>query len=180
MSSPPILGLDPSLTGTAACLLDPDGSTLVHVTTVATKKLRGIPRLLEIENHVDALIQEYKPTAAFIEGYGFGARGRAVFNLGELGGILRRLLFILEVPYYDVPPTTLKKFITGKGNSNKNIMLEQVFRRYGIGSETLTDDNQVDAYGLAKLGHAFILNPPDLTKLQVESLKGVGECVKLR
>lgn len=180
MIAHPILGLDPSLTGTAGCVLAPDGDTIVHVETVATDKLRGIPRLLEIERHVADWLERYKPHAVFIEGYGFGARGRAVFNLGELGGILRRLLFISAVPYYDVPPTTLKKFITGKGNSNKNILLEQTFRRYGIGSETLTDDNQVDAFGLAKIGHAAVSYTDGLAKYQLEALKGIGECIRLQ
>jgi len=180
MSDQPILGYDPSLTGTALCFLDPDCKTIQHVETLVTGSLRGLPRLLEIENRSNTLIQKYNPQGAFIEGYGFGARGRAVFSLGELGGILRRLMFVTDVPYWDVPPTTLKKFITGKGNANKNILLEQTFRRYGIGSEVLTDDNQVDAFGLAKLGCAYLNLEKKLAKYQEEALKGVGKCITLQ
>jgi len=167
-----LLGIDPSLTGTGVCILS--STTLMYVSTISSKT-KGIPRLLEIETAIQALLKDIDVVC--IEGYGFGARGRAVFSLGELGGIIRRQLYLSGIPYYDVPPTVLKKFVTGKGNANKNVVLEQVFRKWGIGSETLKDDNQVDAYGLARLALATI-DQTTLTKYEKEAIKGIGPCIQ--
>jgi Holliday junction resolvasome RuvABC endonuclease subunit len=115
----------------------------------------------------------------FIEGYGFSFRGMD-FTLAELGGIIRlSLLECVDQSFYNVPPTSLKLFITGKGNSAKNIMLEQVYRRYKLGSEILKDDNQVDAYALARFGAEYMNwkeGKSDLPKRIVESFKKITGC----
>jgi hypothetical protein len=56
-----------------------------------------------------------------IEGYAFGAKGQ-VFNIGECGGVLKHKLWSMGVEFDVVPPTVLKKFATGKGNSDKKAM----------------------------------------------------------
>jgi hypothetical protein len=75
-----------------------------------------------------------------------------VVDLGELGGVTRLALYNLKIPYVLVPPATLKKFITGKGNSPKNIMLKEIFKRFAMDFD---DDNVADAYSLAQLGRAI-------------------------
>ena len=115
----------------------------------------------------------------FIEGYGFAFRGTE-FLLAELGGVVRlALLENLSQPYYDVPPTSKKLFITGKGNSPKNIMLEQTYKKFGIGSEVLKDDNQVDAFGLAQFGIAYLAwlaGEITVDKKQQDSFKKITGC----
>jgi len=44
-------------------------------------------------------------------------------------------------------PTQLKKFITGKGNSKKNTIVKEVFKRWGFDTD---NDNTADAYGIAR------------------------------
>ena len=155
-----IVGIDPSLTGTAVCALDATSSSILRVCTFDVPKgLVGVARLnflAKVLNKNLQTISAFGKPELFIEGYAFGARGQSVFNLGELGGIYRLLLAKQWGGYYEVPPTSLKKFITGKGNSNKQVMLEKTFRKYGIGSEILQDDNQVDAFGLAHFGLSFL------------------------
>jgi len=56
-----------------------------------------------------------------IEGYSFASVGR-VFNIAENGGVLKYLLWKNELPYTSIPPTTIKKFATGKGNANKEAL----------------------------------------------------------
>lgn len=91
-------------------------------------------------------------TLVLIEGYAFGAKGSAGISLGELGGIIRLSLYESAIPYIEIPPTQLKKFITGKGGAVKDIVLKEVFKRYGFD----TDDNNVaDAYSLMQLGRAI-------------------------
>lgn len=52
-------------------------------------------------------------------------------------------------------PTELKKFITGKGNSKKQIIIQQVYKKYGVEFE---DDNLADAFVLAKMAEAAHAN----------------------
>ena len=60
-------------------------------------------------------------------------------------------IYLLEeslVHKYDIiPPNTLKKFITGKGNAKKELMLLKVYKRWGV---EFNDNNMADAYSLAK------------------------------
>ena len=59
-----------------------------------------------------------------IEGYSFGSTGRAVFNIGENGGLLKHKLWVKHIPIRLVPPQTIKKFATGKGTATKEKMYE--------------------------------------------------------
>jgi crossover junction endodeoxyribonuclease RuvC len=48
-----------------------------------------------------------------------------------------------------VAPTSLKKYITGKGTKvQKNQILLQVYKKWGV---EFTDDNAADSYGLARI-----------------------------
>lgn len=181
-----IIGIDPSLTGTAICALDRDQFTIEKLVTLCPKKgMVGINRLSWIKRSTIQVISSIcdnsdKSHEIFIEGFAFGASGRGVFDLGALGGILRLMLAEKFSGYYEVPPTSLKKFICGKGNAKKQIMIEQTYRKYGKGSDVLTDDNQTDAYGLSRMGIAFLQykNTPDtakLTQIEIASVKGIGE-----
>lgn len=180
-----IFGIDPSLTGTGICVLRVPDEELLHISTISPKSdMRGIARLNWILKKFSKTLDEfYCPgDAIFIEGYAYGARGRGVFNIGELGGLMRFFLARKYEGYYEIPPTTMKKFICGKGNANKNVVLEKVFRKYGIGSEILQDDNQVDAYALAKMGFAYMRFDDKVDKCtanladyEAKALQGVGD-----
>ena len=72
------------------------------------------------------------------EGMSFGSRGNALFDLGKATGIVQAGIIearILEGPIlkFDViPPTTVKKLISGKGTAPKSIVAMKVFQRTGI------------------------------------------------
>lgn len=65
----------------------------------------------------------------YLEGYSMGSKG-LVFNIAECTGLLKHKLFMSKAEVVIVPPTTMKKFATGKGNSDKARMYE-VFREKG-------------------------------------------------
>lgn len=181
-----IIGIDPSLTGTAICGWHKE--RMVHISTLSvpkkimkqtSKERAHIERLIWLRNTVYETIgtivelcaaPETVIVAPFIEGYAYCARG-SVFDMGELGGVLRLMLAESWGWFVNVPPTSLKKFVTEKGNSPKEVMLEKTFRKYGLGSDTLTDNNQVDAYGLARFGDAFF-STKELPKYEREALEG--------
>lgn len=160
------VGVDPSLTGSGLCVVNHDG-VLLHVGTIKSKKDQypyALTRYLTLSKNILMWIQSHVDGDCLlsIEGYSFGSRGAAVFSLAEFGGILRHTLAKEFKAYFEVPPTVLKKFATGKGNANKNVVLEQVYRKYKVGSEILVDDNQVDAFCLAQFSRGIYFDH-DLT-----------------
>jgi Holliday junction resolvasome RuvABC endonuclease subunit len=90
---------------------------------------------------------DYKAVHMAMEGYAHGSR----FNrekLGELGGIVKLSWYLSsgEDPTI-VPPTVLKKYVTGKGTASKEDMIEGVNSRWSM---DIKDNNVADAFGLAK------------------------------
>jgi Holliday junction resolvasome RuvABC endonuclease subunit len=143
--APRILALDLSLTRTGVC--KDDGACSV----IRTDKLRGLPRVDHIVRQVQALARGVD--LVVIEGYSFGSQGRSVFDIAELGGCVRFLLHRLGIRWVDVPPATLKKFATGKGNSAKDAMIAAAIRRFGFAG---SDNNEADAFLLWCLArHAY-------------------------
>ncbi len=193
-----VIGIDQSLTSTGLAMLSTDGS--FARTKAVVPKTHGIPRLREIEAAVVRWVEdapEY-PDLVVMEGYSFGARGRSIFQLGELGGVLKVALARLgfeestrmparglnardeEGQGVDgglvvVPPTQLKKFATSKGTADKRQMALSVYKRWGFEADT---DDEVDAYALARLGAALLGVADGLTEVQrgvVDKLLGNGE-----
>lgn len=68
---------------------------------------------------------------------------------GRAQGIVRLVLTQHGIPYMPVPPATLKKFATGKGNAKKPDMRAAWLKYSG---EDNADDNQVDAAFLRLIG----------------------------
>ena len=101
-----------------------------------------------------------KADLVVMEGYSFGSKGRAVFQIGELGGVLRMTAYRMGVPVVEIAPGNLKKFATGNGKAGKDQMLaaairklaydgfsndeadamwllSMAFHKYGLGKDTL-------------------------------------------
>jgi Holliday junction resolvasome RuvABC endonuclease subunit len=140
-----IVGIDASLTATGVCL--PTGETLV----IEPKKLRGAERLNFILESIADLLTHHKIDMVIIEGYSFGSQGRAVFQIGELGGVIRLALYQEGIPCVEVPPSCLKKYICGKGNASKDEVLQQAVVRSG---HTFKDNNASDSWVLWCMGMA--------------------------
>lgn len=147
-----VLGLDLSLQSTGIAY--PTGETVV----VDGSKVRGPQRLGGI---VDAVFLGLWPSGgmidlAVIEGYSYGARGNALFELAELGGIIRWELHKSGIPWLVVPPSSLKRYATGKGTANKTAMV--IAARDRLGYER-TDDNEADALWLRAIGLDLLGEP---------------------
>ena len=157
-----IVGVDPSLSCTGIAVMD----DATPKTSTVESKLRGPARLAEIAHRVicraldepeeggrlwDFSRYGARPsTLVLIEGYSFGSRNSQAHALGELGGILRLAFWQAKLPYVEIPPSMLKKFATGKGNSDKRTVAVEVVKRWGFEAET---EDEVDAFGLARMGY---------------------------
>jgi Holliday junction resolvasome RuvABC endonuclease subunit len=67
----------------------------------------------------------------FMEGYSFSSSG-LVFNIAENTAILKHKLYMLDLTYTVVPPTTIKKMASGKGTSNKEQMYEAFMKETNL------------------------------------------------
>lgn len=153
-----ILALDLSLrsTGVAASWAPSQPVTL------RTTKLRGMERLITLRGSIELML-ERGVDVAVLEGYSFGSKGRSVFDIGELGGVIKLMLHERGIPFAIVAPTTLKKYATGKGNSPKDAVLVQAVRRSGL---ELGND-EADAWWLLQMAMAHYEQADALTMPQV-------------
>jgi crossover junction endodeoxyribonuclease RuvC len=71
-----------------------------------------------------------------------------MMDLAGLHHIVRYMFYKNKINFKMIPPTVLKKFVTGKGNCKKELILLYVFKKWGI---TIEDNNIADAYSLSKL-----------------------------
>jgi len=180
-----IIGIDPSLTSTGIVVLR-DGKVELAVTTKNKPALGTIDRVRLIYERIVCVAESLTdgekwqaPDLIVIEGFSYGSKGRSVFDIAYLGWRIREELERLRtedgIPWLEVAPTQLKKFATGKGTANKEIILQQVYKRW----KYETDNNNIaDAFVLAKIGEAYLQDnykPDDLNLFQLEviaSLKG--------
>jgi crossover junction endodeoxyribonuclease RuvC len=116
------IGLDLSLTGSGICR---GGET----TVLKDGGLRGVHRLDYLEARILALCAG--ADVAGIEGYSYGSQGRAVYGIGELGGVVRLGLRRAGVPFVEIPPACRMKYATGKGQAHKDMVLSQAVLRSG-------------------------------------------------
>jgi Holliday junction resolvasome RuvABC endonuclease subunit len=155
-----IVGLDLSLTATGWATYNTESKVLNSGTV--NSKLKGMDRLDEIVTLIEGMIvhlfrslktpitwiEAVDNCEVYIENYGFASKGRVVYQ-GELGGIVRYMLWKHGVKYHDIPPTIAKKVLTGKGNCEKSLILKELYKKYKI---DVDDDNIADACNLVIIG----------------------------
>ena len=143
---PVYIGIDQSYSGFAITALDAENKS-DYYSIVYKAEGSGVDRLKGIQAFVMEVLIEFTIVDVAMEGYAFGSQMANM--LGELGGMVKMTLRDFGVYPLIVPPTNLKKYVTGKGNGvSKSQMLLYVFRKWGA---DITDDNAADSYALAKL-----------------------------
>lgn len=147
-----IAGIDPS-TKTGLAILKLEGTEIeVLAAREITSKKKGIEKAFQISDSVQIALSEMRPDKVMIEGYVITNYGTNIAAL-ETAVMIRHHLLRMGLSYIEVSPTTLKKFVTGKGNfKGKEIMISEVHRRWGYSTAS---DNIADALGLAYVGVAL-------------------------
>jgi crossover junction endodeoxyribonuclease RuvC len=165
-----MLGLDLSYGGTGVCVLR-DGKHHDLRTLKHPKKMAGPERLEWFKTAIGQIYDDERPYCVAVEGYAFGATSQA-HKIGELGGLIKHNLWMMGAQLLIVPPTTLKKFCTGKGSGPKGMVMVAAFKRWGVEA---ADDDQADAAVLAHiaLANSYDRASDDLTIPQRESLSKI-------
>lgn len=148
------IGVDQSYSGFGITVLNIDTGT--YTTTVFKAELSHVDRLFWIKKQLEELLtvatKDAQSVVVAMEGYAFGTT--MAHMLGELGAVVKMTCYELFNKYegkypYIIPPTTLKKYVTGKGTGvQKNQILLSVYKKWDA---EFNDDNAADSYALAML-----------------------------
>lgn len=170
--SPTVVGLD--LSWTATGIAHPDGTT--ETVGVPAGQLSQWARLVKLSDLIRSKThRQMRPDLVVIEGGGFSTQ--RAHQMGELHGAVKTVIWPAARNLSIVPPATLKKFATGRGNVGKPQMAVALTKILSADEVSQMDDNQVDAWwlravGLHLLGAPVVSDTKDreaiVAKLKVE------------
>lgn len=161
-----VLGLDIS-TKTGFCILESSDTGIVkNASGVLRSNKKGFERLASLADKMTDIIADLVFDIIVIEGYGY-ANKYTLVTLVEVGTVLRYFLWQSNQKYIDVAPNSLKKFVTGKGNAGKAMIIKEVYKRWGL---DLFSDDEADAAGLAYFGLALLGVDVGLPKVNLTAL----------
>ncbi len=159
-----ITGIDLSLVETGVVqLIDEKISSqkLIKSKPVGDMPIDELKRLLKIVEQIEIKGSDL----TVIEGIAFGIRKTtSLSQLSALNYLVRKKCYELNIPFIICAPTTLKKFITGKGSGHKEMMLLEVYKKYNI---SFSNNNLCDAWALSQVGEV-LMTKKELPKYQQE------------
>lgn len=146
-----ILGLDPSLTGFGVS----DGAASFVIATTNDDTLGKRCRII-FDRLTEFATAQAKPQLWVVEAPMLNPKmGMHLYEVGWImSHVYDALATVGEVRIIEVPPATLKKFVTTKGNADKTAMAIRVYKRWGVEFPSDRGGNLVDAYCLHKYGVA--------------------------
>lgn len=148
------VGIDASFSGTGVVIINNEYK-IIEQKLIGTKRTDDEYdieyRMLYIIKSLESLL-EYKQDIKLVllEGISFGSTGEGAAQLAALNYFIRIFLLNNNIPYSSISPNSLKKFVTGTGQCKKNLMLKEVYKKWG---EDFQDDNICDAYCLSRMAN---------------------------
>ena len=142
-----LAGIDYSLTSPAICVWKQNADRLFDFDSCDLYYLETAQRLKRPQHEILNLHTEIYPEweteeqrhdllsdwamsiisgcQVFIEGYAFATSGKShVRSVAENSGLLKHKMYKIKQPFTSVPPSVIKKYATGKGNANKDLMYD--------------------------------------------------------
>lgn len=166
------MGLDLSASATGVAVLNcTAGNVLTLHEEEVKSKLKGLDRALEIADRVNAIGETWFPDEIAVEGYAFGNQ-HTLAILVEVGTVVRMVLKMVGKRWLEVPPTSMKKFVTGSGVCEKPKISLELYKRWTLDPAT---NNTADAMGVA-LVLLGLQGQIELTKVQKEAIKKLTFC----
>ena len=154
-----LLSLDISICHAGWALYDrADGTFTYGVIEPPKTMTEFIPRMDFVRSQVAALLPGNKATwcdTVFVtlEGLAFAAQGNVALQLAGVGYFVRHALWRAGIKFKDITPNQGKKFLTGKHQCDKNLILKEVYKRYHF---DVDDDNVADAINFNMIGRAML------------------------
>lgn len=151
------IGLDLSLVRSGTVILN--SKEVLHHGIIKSKPsgksfLDELYRIRNIAEEIECLLPDHDIDIAIIENLAFGVRNSvALTQLSGLSFFVKSFLADREIPFVMVAPTSLKKYATGSGKGDKDMLMMAVYKNYGFES---FDNNEADAYVLAQIGLSLL------------------------
>jgi crossover junction endodeoxyribonuclease RuvC len=121
-----------------------DGVLTSGVMNFSSKRFEGGGmRFLRFRKAIEEMFDTVQPEVVYFEEV---RRHMGVDAAHIYGGLMAQLTASCEersIPYSGIPVGTVKKFATGKGNANKDKMIEAAKEQFP--DQNIKDDNQADA-----------------------------------
>ncbi len=173
-----IVGIDASLTATGIAVIDTSGlEDPIYTMTVSSKpggsdlrqRMFRLDRIAEtINNHIEGA------DLAAIEAPSYGSRNGQAWERAGLWWHVVRRAWGMDVPVVEIPPKSLKKFATGKGNADKALVAAAMTRLWPDAAPD--NDNEFDALTLATIG-AVRLAPQTLPFTPLERHRATCDAI---
>lgn len=163
------VGVDQALRKIGVAVVHGDSVELLKL-IVPPRDLRDALRLQFLEDALSHALEPFSDAAgAAMEGQSYGSTGQ-LDQLGQVAGIVKlHLLKRYSVSPLVVPPSTLKKFVTGNGQADKSAMMRATKVYWDLETD---NDDLCDAHGLAKLAQEFY-TPTHRYRHQVEAVESL-------
>lgn len=142
---PMILGIDPGTKNMG--LAFPDQST--WLIRPPAKLGIGVERLHYIRNALRAVLTEGRPQMVVLEDYLPQQTGSGLAT-GELGGMIRLLVYDLGIPLAKVHPSTLRSFLSVGQGDDKTSGISKLSAKTGRSWNT---NDEAEAWGLAAMAY---------------------------
>jgi len=135
----------------------------LEVLKTKDKYIVNVAKLEFIQKFLVKNVIKENPSYVGIENYAYNAK-QASYQLGEVGGIARLLLWRSGIPYRLHDPISVKMFATHDGTCQKDLVERFVLKRWGVdfsnynqpaskngNQDRTTSEDLCDAYSIAKL-----------------------------
>lgn len=172
------VGVDPGVSNCAVVSFSPTRG-LMETWKPKGSIPTGVMRLRYLMVHIDGAMRRFSERGQIlgvaIEGYSM-AEKYGQHNSGEVGASIKLTVLAFfgaedrrAFPLI-VAPQQLKKFVAGNGNIKKSMIPKEIFKRWG---EDFNDENVAEAYGLARVAHAYDVEP-QMTQFQRDVVKNLA------
>ena len=160
-----VMSLDLSLNGTGVCVYV-EQANVMETFLIKTSDLKDhMTKILRIKRLIFKNIKEFNIRKVFIEGQSYGSRGRATLSIAQLHGVIMYCLLKKSIKYELIPPTKVKKYISGKGNCKKSLILKSLYKYYGF---DIDQEDMADAVAVM------------LTGIKMKRMNKQSRCVKVQ
>lgn len=160
-----VAGIDQSVNHTGVCILDQYGQQLC-LRLIEPKKLKEQYRLAFVRDTLTEILSAYAIKVVVMEGYSYDSVNKK-FLLGEIGSVIKLAVHDIGADLQIAAPKQLKKFVTGSGSADKQMVMHSINALWGI---DIDNDNLADAYGLAQIARE-IMWPSSTKRYQLDVVK---------
>lgn len=144
-----VMGLDLAAANSGLCVIEahyPDYSFQVIHEEALHHPMSSFTNRVDAANYIEYLVTEHDVEVAAIEDYArrFGRTNTSGYEHGEVGGMVRKVLYEMGCPFYIIPPTSMRSFMEVPPKSPKDFLQDQALARLGFESKASTKKKRSD------------------------------------